>query len=190
MRINREVPMFEIVLKRFDIPDEVRIFERGRFELVTIGGMTIGRAIYEPGWKWSEHVGKASGKTSCDVEHVAVVLSGVATAAMDDGRIVEMKAGHIFYIGGLSGRILRTAKRYYADPGSAPVVGRGPLQSSFLNISLCMRIFLIAAILLLTIVKYDVLRSTAIIGASVLLGLLFGIVSITRRNESARTGRL
>jgi mannose-6-phosphate isomerase-like protein (cupin superfamily) len=90
--------MFEVVLKRFDTPDEVRTFERGRFELVTIGGMTIGRAIYEPGWKWSEHVGKASGKTSCDVEHVGVVLSGVATAAMDDGRIVEMKAGDIFYI--------------------------------------------------------------------------------------------
>jgi mannose-6-phosphate isomerase-like protein (cupin superfamily) len=32
------------------------------------------------------------------VEHVGLVLSGRATAAMDDGRIVEMKAGDLFYI--------------------------------------------------------------------------------------------
>lgn len=90
--------MFEVNLKRFEQPDEVRTFEKGKFEVVHIGGMTIGRATYEPGWKWSEHVGKAIGKRSCDVEHVGMVVSGKATAAMDDGRVVEMKAGDIFYI--------------------------------------------------------------------------------------------
>ena len=90
--------MYEVVLKRFDSPDEVRTFEKGHFELVHIGGMTIGRATYEPGWKWSTHVGKALGKTSCDVEHVGIVISGRATAAMDDGRVTEMKAGDLFYI--------------------------------------------------------------------------------------------
>ena len=90
--------MLEVILKRFDSPDEVRKFDKGRFELVRIGGMTIGRAIYEPGWKWSEHVGRAAGKKSCEVEHVGLVLSGRATAAMDDGRVIEMKAGDIFYI--------------------------------------------------------------------------------------------
>ena len=60
--------------------------------------MTIGRATYEPGWKWSEHVGRALGKSSCEVEHVGLVVSGRATAAMDDGRVVEMKAGELFYI--------------------------------------------------------------------------------------------
>ena len=90
--------MYEVVLKRFEKPDEVRTFEKGKFELVHIGGMTIGRATYEPGWKWSEHVGKAIGKTSCEVEHVGMVLSGTATAAMDDGRVIEMKAGDLFFI--------------------------------------------------------------------------------------------
>jgi hypothetical protein len=88
----------DVILKRFDHADEVREFEKGRFEVVHIGGMTIGRAIYQPGWKWSEHVGEPLGKTSCDVEHVGMVISGCATAAMDDGRIVEMRAGDIFYI--------------------------------------------------------------------------------------------
>jgi hypothetical protein len=90
--------MYEVILKRFEQPDEVRTFEKGRFELVHIGPMTIGRAIYEPGWKWSIHVGKASGKTSCEVEHVGIVISGCATAAMDDGRVFEMRAGDIFFI--------------------------------------------------------------------------------------------
>ncbi len=90
--------MLEVILKRFDKPDEVRHFEKGKFEIVHIGGMTIGRASYDPGWKWSEHVGRSLGKKSCDVEHVGMVLSGRATAAMDDGRVIEMKAGDVFYI--------------------------------------------------------------------------------------------
>ena len=87
-----------VVLKRFESPDEVRDFEKGRFELVRLGGMTIGRATYEPGWRWSKHVGAALGKTSCDVEHVGLVISGTATAAMDDGSVVEMRAGDVFYV--------------------------------------------------------------------------------------------
>ena len=90
--------MLEVILKRFDQPDEVRTFEKGRFELVRLGGMTIGRATYEPGWKWSVHVGQATGSKSCKVEHVGMVLAGRATAAMDDGRIIEMNAGDLFYI--------------------------------------------------------------------------------------------
>lgn len=90
--------MLEVILKRFEKPDEVRIFEKGRFEVVKLGGMTIGRATYEPGWKWSAHVGRATGAKSCYVEHVGMVLSGRATAAMDDNRVIEMQPGDVFYI--------------------------------------------------------------------------------------------
>ena len=90
--------MNEVILKRFEQPDEIRVFEKGKFELVQVGGMTIGRATYEPGWRWSVHVGHALGKASCDVAHVGIVVTGRATAAMDDGRIFEMKPGDIFYI--------------------------------------------------------------------------------------------
>ena len=88
----------DVILKRFESPDESRTFEKGRFELVNVGGMTIGRASYEPGWKWSTHVGRELGKKSCDVEHVGIVVAGKAVAAMDDGREIEMKAGDVFYI--------------------------------------------------------------------------------------------
>jgi hypothetical protein len=90
--------MYEAILKSFDHPDETRTFAKGRFELVCIGGLTIGRAIYEPGWKWSVHVGEAMGKRSCELEHVGIVICGRAAALMDDGRLIEMKAGDLFHI--------------------------------------------------------------------------------------------
>jgi hypothetical protein len=71
-----EAAVLEVILKRFDQPDEVRTIDKGKFELVNIGGVTIGRATYEPGWKWTAHVGKALGKSSCDIEHVGIVVSG------------------------------------------------------------------------------------------------------------------
>ena len=94
--MNKE--SLRVVLKRFDQPDETRLLTKGKFEIVRLGGMTIGRATYEPGWKWSEHVGPQVGATRCDVEHVGLVLTGSAAVAFDDGRVVEMKAGELFYI--------------------------------------------------------------------------------------------
>jgi hypothetical protein len=87
-----------VVVKRFATADEVRTFSKGLFEIAQIGGITIGRATYEPGWKWSEHVGPQVNATRCVVEHVGLVLSGAATAAFDDGEIVTLKAGDMFYI--------------------------------------------------------------------------------------------
>jgi quercetin dioxygenase-like cupin family protein len=88
----------ETILKRFEAPDEIRTFEKGIFELVHLGPMTIGRATYQPGWRWSKHVGPSVGAGRCNVEHVGLVLSGCATAAMDDGTIHELRPGTLFYI--------------------------------------------------------------------------------------------
>lgn len=87
-----------VILKRFEHPDEIREFEKGRFELVRLGGMSIGRATYQPGWRWSVDVGAALGQSSCHVEHVGMVVSGSATAAMDNGVVIEMRAGDVFYV--------------------------------------------------------------------------------------------
>jgi glyoxylate utilization-related uncharacterized protein len=87
-----------MVLRAFEKPDEIREFEKGRFEVVRIGGTTLGRATYQPGWRWSLHVGPNMGETRCGVEHLGYVVSGVATAAFADGRVVEMKEGQLFYI--------------------------------------------------------------------------------------------
>jgi quercetin dioxygenase-like cupin family protein len=88
----------DVTLKAFERPDEVRTFEKGRFEIVRIGGTVVGRATYEPGWRWSQHVGPATGETRCAVEHVGLVVSGVATVAFADGRVIEMRPGQLFHV--------------------------------------------------------------------------------------------
>jgi Cupin domain len=90
--------MNEVILKRFEQPDEIREFERGKFEIINIGGLTIGRATYQPGWKWSEHVRPLAGTPFCEVEHVGLVVSGRAVAAMVGGATVELTPGSVFYV--------------------------------------------------------------------------------------------
>jgi quercetin dioxygenase-like cupin family protein len=89
--------MLDVIIKRFDRPDEVREMVKGRFELVRLGGLTIGRATYQPGWRWSEHVGPTVNAARCTVEHVGLVLAGSATVAFGD-RVIELRAGELFYI--------------------------------------------------------------------------------------------
>ena len=90
--------MVDVVLKRFELPDEIREFTKGRLEIVRLGGLTLGRASYEPGWKWSDHVGPGTGSSRCTVEHIGLVVSGTASAAFDDGSVVELRAGDLFHI--------------------------------------------------------------------------------------------
>jgi mannose-6-phosphate isomerase-like protein (cupin superfamily) len=87
-----------LTLVNFDQPTEVRTFARGRFELYEIGPMTIGRATYEPGWKWSSDVGAASGESLCQVEHVGLVVEGRAAVKMEDGTERVMGPGDFFYV--------------------------------------------------------------------------------------------
>jgi quercetin dioxygenase-like cupin family protein len=108
-------PETELIIRRFDNPDETRLMEKGKFELVRIGGLTIGRASYEPGWQWSKHVGPVVGEKLCTVAHVGLVLSGTATAALENGQVFELRAGELFYIPQI--------------PHDSWVVGNGPYVS-------------------------------------------------------------
>lgn len=108
-------PDVDVILKRFESPDEVREMTKGRFEVLHIGGMTIGRATYEPGWKWSEHIGPTVGAERCTVEHVGLVVSGTAAVGLEDGRVIELTAGSLFYVPG--------------DPHDSWVVGGEPYVS-------------------------------------------------------------
>jgi len=91
-------PEIAVITKRFENSDELREFPKGRFELVNIGGMTIGRATYEPGWRWSVDVGPGIGLKLCGVEHLGLVLEGTATVAFEDGRVWELTPGTLFHV--------------------------------------------------------------------------------------------
>jgi SAM-dependent methyltransferase/quercetin dioxygenase-like cupin family protein len=94
--MTRDMDALSIV--RTGEPQEVRQFERGRLEVYRIGPTEIGRAIYEPGWRWSDHVGPVAGTDLCEVSHIGVVLSGSAAVRMADGREFVISAGDFFAI--------------------------------------------------------------------------------------------
>ena len=87
--------MAKIEVKSFGAPDEVRTFEKGRVELVKVGGVTIGRGIFEPGWKWSTHVKPLAKTKSCEAPHFQYQLAGTMKVVMDDGTTRECKAGDV-----------------------------------------------------------------------------------------------
>ena len=90
--------MGDVEIRRFESGDGIRTFEHGTFELVALGGMTIGRASYEPGWVWSKHVGAATGQALCEVEHVGLVVWGRAGGKMRDGTEYELRPGDLFFV--------------------------------------------------------------------------------------------
>ena len=84
--------------KNFEHPEEVREFPRGRLELVHIGGVTVGRARLEPGWRWSESVKPIANTDSCEAAHFQYHLFGVLHVRMDDGTEFECRAGDVCLI--------------------------------------------------------------------------------------------
>jgi hypothetical protein len=86
-------------VKSFTRPDEVREFPNGRLEIIKIGDRTVGRAILEPGWKWSESVKPIAGTKSCEAPHFQYHLSGVLKIRMDDGSEFECHPGDVSLLG-------------------------------------------------------------------------------------------
>ncbi len=81
--------------KSFGVPDEVRKFDKGKVELMNIGGAIIGRAILEPGWRWSTSVKPLANTESCEAPHFQYHVSGTIKVLMDDGTEREFKAGDV-----------------------------------------------------------------------------------------------
>ena len=81
--------------RNFGKADEVRVFPKGKLELLTIGGATIGRATLEPGWRWSTSVQPIAKTKSCEAPHFQYHVSGTLKVVMDDGTEFECKPGDI-----------------------------------------------------------------------------------------------
>ncbi len=91
--------MAEMEVKSFDSPDEVRPFEgKGEAKVVELGGHTVGRATFEPGWSWSSNVKPIAGTDSCEVSHLGLVLAGRMRVMMDDGGSTEIGPGDVVAI--------------------------------------------------------------------------------------------
>ena len=82
----------------FTAPDETRTPDKTKVELVNIGGGQIGRYTFQPGWRWSEHIGAKTGARLCEVEHVCFVVSGKSGLRMRDGSEKVLSAGDVFAV--------------------------------------------------------------------------------------------
>jgi len=82
-------------LKIFGKPDEVREFPKGRLELVKFGNATVGRAIFEPGWRWLTSVQPLAKTKNCEAPHFQYHVSGVLKVVMDDGTEFECRPGDV-----------------------------------------------------------------------------------------------
>ena len=90
--------MNNLIIKKFEKPDETRLFKKGKFELLFLPDMTLGRATYQPGWKWSDDVSPLSGTEFCETEHLGMVISGNATVAFENEEPKVIGPGDIFYV--------------------------------------------------------------------------------------------
>ena len=87
--------MSQAELKNFGKPDEVREFPKGRVELIKVGGAMVGRAVFEPGWRWATSVQPLAKTKSCEAPHFQYHVSGVLKILMDDGTELECRAGDV-----------------------------------------------------------------------------------------------
>ena len=90
--------MIDLIIKKFEDPDEIRNFEKGKFEILHLPNMTIGRATYKPGWKWSIDVSPLAESEFCHVEHLGMVLQGSATVVFEDGVVHELIKNDLFFV--------------------------------------------------------------------------------------------
>jgi quercetin dioxygenase-like cupin family protein len=91
--------MSQLEVRNHDQADEVRPFaDKGRVELLNMSGGVIGRATFEPGWRWSEHVKPLAGTESCQASHMGYCVSGRMIVRMDDGTEEEIGPGDVLVI--------------------------------------------------------------------------------------------
>jgi hypothetical protein len=81
--------------KSFDSPDEKRTFGHGHAEIVNLGGSTVGRTVFEPGWRWSQDVKPIAKTDLCQVDHAGATISGRLHVRMADGKEFEMGPGDV-----------------------------------------------------------------------------------------------
>jgi quercetin dioxygenase-like cupin family protein len=79
----------------FSAPDEVREFTNGHAEIVKIGGAEIGRLVFRPGWRWSEHVKPIAGTDLCEAPHFQYHISGTLRIQMADGTAIDATPGSV-----------------------------------------------------------------------------------------------
>ena len=84
--------------KSFATPDEVRAFPNGTAEVVSLDESVVGRAVYEPGWRWSTAMPAIAGTASCQLHHLGYSISGVMHVVTEDGQAIDIPPASVYEI--------------------------------------------------------------------------------------------
>ena len=85
--------------RNIDQPHETRPFKaNGHMDVVTLGDFTLGRGVFESGWRWSNDVKPIAGTDSCQVRHTGFCVSGQMTVQFDDGSMLHVGPGDVVVI--------------------------------------------------------------------------------------------
>lgn len=90
--------MPRLQFKNFATPDEVRTFPQGRAEVVNLNESVVGRAVYEPGWRWTTAMASVAGTDRCQLHHLGYSISGTMHVVMDDGQAIDIPPGSLYEI--------------------------------------------------------------------------------------------
>lgn len=81
-------------VKHAGTPDETRPFtDKGKAEVVNLGGREVIRGTFEPGWRWSDHVKPIAKTDSCQVAHYGYCVQGTMKVKMDGGEEMTVSGG-------------------------------------------------------------------------------------------------
>ena len=118
--------MASLSTQNIDTPHETRPFKaHGHMDVVTLDDFTLGKGVFEPGWRWSQDVQPIAGTDSCQVRHTGICVSGRMTVRMDDGSegsigpgdVVRIEPGHDAWVDGEDACVLYdTGVAAYAKP--------------------------------------------------------------------------
>ena len=90
--------MTSLASKSFDEPDERRTPPKTTVDVVRLGGATVARTTFQPGWKWSECIKPVVGTDSCQVRHVGTIVSGELEVVHEDGSSARVGPGYAYVI--------------------------------------------------------------------------------------------
>ena len=119
--------MAVIQSKSFDAPDTERGFPFMASQLVKVGPIAVGRAVLDPGWRWTTSIGPAIGDALCQVHHITVVLAGRIAFQMEDGEhaevgpntVIDVPPGHDAWVVGDEPVVIIDLYGYAVDVGIA-----------------------------------------------------------------------
>ena len=87
-----------VIIKNFADAAEVRMFAKGKMEVIAIGERLIGRQMFEPGWTWLESIKPIARTETCELSHFGYIVSGQFHLRMNDGTEFDLRSGDVFAV--------------------------------------------------------------------------------------------